>query len=127
MEQLYRQLIGAYTSAHQEQNGKTVQLNVAGIWKEMKAKNNSEQLTCAVKQQVQEWNQKAMKKKATLLNFWSKPMKNNIITSVTSTTKNTAISSDFNQRGGPGYLDWCLILIFNKLKFILCYAVLLYL
>ena len=49
MEQLYRQLIGAYTSVHQEQNGKTVQLNVAGIWKEMKAKNNSEQLTCAVK------------------------------------------------------------------------------
>ena len=35
----------------------------------------------------------------------SKPMKNNIITSVTSTTKNTAISSDFNQRGGPGYLN----------------------
>ena len=41
MEQLYRQLIGAHTSPHQEQNGKTVQLNVAGIWKEMKDENNS--------------------------------------------------------------------------------------
>ena len=72
MEQLYNQLIKAYTSAYIEQNGKTVQMNVASIWKEMKTKNNSEQLPCAVKQQVQEWNQKAMNRKGNLFNFWSK-------------------------------------------------------
>ena len=63
MEQIYRQVIGAHTSAHQEQNGKTVQLNVAGIWKEMKAKNNSEQITCAVIQKISRMKSKSDEEK----------------------------------------------------------------
>ena len=62
----------AYTSAHPEKDGKTVQLNVAKIWKEMKNTNNSILLPNAVKKQIQEWNQKNMKKKSNLLNLWSK-------------------------------------------------------
>ena len=62
----------AYTSAHPEKDGKTVQLNVAKIWKEMKNTNNSILLPNAVKKQIQEWNQKTMKKKSNLLNLWSK-------------------------------------------------------
>ena len=74
MEKLkfFNQLIGAYTSAHPEKDGKTVQLNVAKIWKEMKNTNNSILLPNAVKKQIQEWNQKNMKKKSNLLNLWSK-------------------------------------------------------
>ena len=71
-QKFYNQLIVAYTSAHPEKDGKTVQLNVAKIWKEMKNTNNSILLPNAVKKQIQEWNQKTMKKKSNLLNLWSK-------------------------------------------------------
>ena len=71
-QKLYNQLIVAYTSAHPAKHGKTVQINVAKIWKEMKNINNSELLPNAVKKQIQEWNQKTMKRKSTLLNLWSK-------------------------------------------------------
>ena len=71
-QKFHNQLIVAYTSAHPEKDGKTVQLNVAKIWKEMKNTNNSILLPNAVKKQIQEWNQKTMKKKSNLLNLWSK-------------------------------------------------------
>ena len=55
MEKLYNQLIVAYSAAYPDKTGKMVQLNVANIWKEMKAKNDKEQLHSVVKQQIQEW------------------------------------------------------------------------
>ena len=71
-QKFHNQLIVAYTSAHPEKDGKTVQLNVAKIWKDMKNTNNSILLPNAVKKQIQEWNQKNMKKKSNLLNLWTK-------------------------------------------------------
>ena len=71
-QKFYKQFIVAYASAHPEKDGKTVQHNVAKIWKEMKNTNNSILLPNAVKKQIQEWNQKTMKKKSNLLNLWSK-------------------------------------------------------
>ena len=72
MEKLYNQLIVAYSAAYPDKTGKMVQLNVANIWKEMKAKNDKEQLHSVVKQQIQEWTRKSMQKKATFLGMWSK-------------------------------------------------------
>ena len=63
MEKLYKQLIVAYSAAYPDKTGKMVQLNVAKIWKEMKTKNDKEQLHSSVKQQIQKWTQKSMQKK----------------------------------------------------------------
>ena len=63
MEKLYNQLIVAYSAAYPDKTGKMVQLNVANIWKEMKAKNDKEQLHSVVKQQIQEWTRKSMQKR----------------------------------------------------------------
>ena len=107
MEQLHKQLIHAYTTAHPQQNGKSVQLNVAGIWKEMKAINDSEQLACAVKQQIHEWNKKkAMKKKGTLLSFWSKPMQTKVTRNETTVISNTfeIKTVDKPEKEGHGFI-----------------------
>ena len=54
-QRLYEQLLTAFTKAYPEKDGKTKQLIVSKIWKEMKIKYNSHQLPDAVKQQVQVW------------------------------------------------------------------------
>ena len=61
-QKFYNQLIVAYTSAHPEKDGKTVQLNVAKIWKDMKNTNNSILLHNAIKKQIQEMEPKKHEK-----------------------------------------------------------------
>lgn len=66
---VYRKLYEAYSAAYSDKKKQIIQEEVNAIWKSLKASDNVKgEVECKIK----ELQQKFMKKKATLLNFFSK-------------------------------------------------------
>ncbi|CAB3979550.1 Hypothetical predicted protein [Paramuricea clavata] len=70
---LHQSLIRGYEKAFLHKNGQAVQQEVAKVWREIKTNCKTRtELTVATEKQLAEWKQIELKKKGSLLSFWSK-------------------------------------------------------
>ena len=69
---MFQTLIQGYEKAYPCKNGQQVQQEVCKVWRDIKKANKTEQLSVATDKQLAEWKQIEMRKRGTLLSFWSK-------------------------------------------------------
>jgi hypothetical protein len=70
---LYQSLIRGYEKAFVQKNGQVTQQEVSKVWKDIKKKcKTGPELTVATEKQLAEWKQVELRKKGSLLSFWSK-------------------------------------------------------
>lgn len=70
---LHQSLIHGYEKAFLHKNGQAVQQEVAKVWRGIKTNCKTRtELTAATEKQLAEWKQIELKKKGSLLSFWSK-------------------------------------------------------
>lgn len=69
-EKLYLKLRAGYYAAFPAKPKQTAQQNVNEVWNSLK--KNSEDISSAVHTKLEEWKSVELKRKATLMSFWSK-------------------------------------------------------